>query len=42
MKKNYKPLVKITNLLKENIDNIQFQLDKKKLCSEVHMLLKRH
>ena len=41
-KKNYNFLIKITNLLKENIDNIQFQLDKKKLCSEVHMLLKRH
>ena len=38
--KNYKPLIKITNLLKENIDNIQFQLDKKTLFRSSHAFKK--
>ena len=40
-KKKFTPLNKITYLIKEVIDNLQIQLDKKKLSSEVHMLLKR-
>ena len=40
-KKKFTPLNKITYLIKDVIDNIQIQLDRKKLSSEVHMLLKR-
>jgi len=40
-KKKFKPLNNIAYLIKDVIDNMQFQLDKNKLSSEVHMLLKR-
>ena len=40
-RKKFMPLFKITNLIKDVIDNLQIQLDKKKLSSEVHMLFKR-
>tara|TARA_B100001093_G_scaffold512017_1_gene581089 strand:+ start:2995 stop:4041 length:1047 start_codon:yes stop_codon:yes gene_type:complete len=39
--KKYKPLQNIALDMKNIIDNLQFQLDKKKISSEVHMLLKR-
>ncbi len=40
-KKKFHPLNNIAYLIKDVIDNMQFQLDKKRLSSEVHMLLKR-
>ena len=40
-KKKFQPLNNIAYLIKDVIDNMQFQLDKNKLSSEVHMLLKR-
>ena len=39
--KKFKPLEKMTQETKNLIDNLQLEFDKKKLCSEVHMLLKR-
>ena len=39
--KKFKPLEDITSETKKLIDGLQLELDKKKLCSEVHMLLKR-
>jgi 2-polyprenyl-3-methyl-5-hydroxy-6-metoxy-1,4-benzoquinol methylase len=39
--KKFKPLEKMTLETKNLIDNLQLEFDKKKLCSEVHMLLKR-
>ena len=39
--KKFKPLENISFDSKKLIDNFQIQLDQKKLCSEVHMLLKR-
>ena len=39
--KKFKPLEKISLESKRLIDSLQIQLDQKKLCSEVHMLLKR-
>ena len=39
--KKFKPLENISFDNKKLIDNLQIQLDQKKLCSEVHMLLKR-
>ncbi len=39
--KKFKPLEKMTLETKNLIDGLQLELDKKKLCSEVHMLLKR-
>ena len=40
-KKKYKPLGKIIYNMKSIIDNLQLELDKKKISSEVHMLLRR-
>jgi len=40
-KKNYKPLQNIIYNMKNIIDSLQLELDKKKISSEVHMLLKR-
>jgi len=40
-KKNYKPLQNIIHSMKNIIDSLQLELDKKKISSEVHMLLKR-
>ena len=39
--KKFKPLENMTLETKDLIDGLQLELDKKKLCSEVHMLLKR-
>ena len=39
--KKFKPLEKMTLETKNLIDGLQLELDKKKLCSEVHKLLKR-
>lgn len=39
--KKYKPLEDMTFNIKNLIDGLQLELDKKKLCSEVHMVLQR-
>ena len=40
-KKNEKPLINQLNKLQNEIDSLQLVLDKKKLSSQVHMILKR-
>jgi len=40
-KKNEKPLINQLKKLQNEIDSLQFVLDKKKLSSQVHMILKR-
>ena len=40
-KRNFAPLENEANNIKNEIDSLQLVLDKKKICSEVHMLLKR-
>ena len=40
-KRNFTPLENEANNIKSEIDRLQLILDKKKICSEVHMLLKR-
>ena len=41
-KRNFTPLENEANNIKSEIDRLQLILDKKKICSEVHMLLKRN
>ena len=40
-KKNANPLINNLFKLKNEVDNLQLVLDKKKLSSQVHMILKR-
>ena len=40
-KKNEKPLINQLKKLQNEIDSLQLVLDKKKLSSQVHMILKR-